>query len=304
MHRFSVLMSTYNGERFLREQLDSILAQDNVDINLYIRDDGSSDNTVEIINEYVSKHKNIFLFRGENLGYVKSFMWLVEKVGYEDGMFYAFADQDDFWDSRKLVSAADMICKEKSNEPILYYSDLDVVDVNLNYIRKGNVWEGSINRFMSLMFIGIRGCTIVYNSHLQSIILSSLPRYVSSHDGYIALLAFWTGRVIYDSNAYIKYRQTGNNTSITGVGKIDALKKNYMYFKKRFGKKAHEREFNAQSILESYRKYISEPELVEKVANYKESWKNKRALLKDKRYFCFHRSINIANRIFILFGKL
>ena len=86
--------------------------------------------------------------------------------------------------------------------------------------------------------------------------------------------------------------------------KVDALKKSFQCFLKRFGKKAHEREYNAKSILENYSNYIVEPELVQKVANYRDSIKNRIALLKDKRYFCFHKSINITNRLLIVFGKL
>lgn len=305
MYNFSVFMSTYNGEKYLREQLDSILSQKAVNLSLYIRDDGSSDNTLHIINEYMDRYDNIYLFKGENVGYVKSFMWLVQNAGVTEGMYYAFADQDDYWDENKLFAAAEMISEDSNQDiPILYYSDLDVVDSNLNYLRKGNVWEGTINRFMMLMFIGIRGCTVVYNSKLQSIICTEKPDYVSSHDAYVALIAFWTGKVVYDKNAYIKYRQTGNNTSITGVGKYDALKKNVLYLKKRFGKMAHQREMNAKSILNCYYDYLNEPELIKKVADYRKSFKNKIRLLKDKRYFCFHRSINIANRILIIFGKL
>lgn len=305
MHKVTVLMSTYNGEKYLREQLDSILSQTIVELKLMIRDDGSTDSTLEILDEYKSRYSSIQVFEGENVGYVKSFMWLVDKVGTEEGMFYAFADQDDYWDSNKLCKAIEMIESETNIEqPILYYSNLDVVDENLNYIRKGNVWEGSIDKFMFLMFIGIRGCTIVYNSYLQSILCSQKPEYVSSHDGFIALLAFWSGKVIYDDNAYIKYRQTGNNTSITGTSKLDALKKNVSYFKKRMGVKAHEREFNAKSILNAYGKYINEKELVEKVAFYKDSFSTKRRLMKDKRYFKFHTSINVANKLLIIFGKL
>ena len=304
MYEFTVMMSTYNGEKYLREQLDSILAQKKVNLTLYIRDDGSSDGTVDIIEEYMQNHKNIKLIKEKNVGYVKSFMYLVEYVGTTENMFYAFADQDDYWLEDKLFVAATKISEHKNDEPILYYSDLDVVNEKLEFIKKANNWEGSFNKFMALMFIAIRGCTVVYNSSLQQILNSAKPSYVSSHDGYIALLAYWTGSVIYDENAYIKYRQTGGNVSVTGVSKTDAFRKNVEYLKKRFGKKAHERENNARSILECYYSFIKEPELVEKVAYYKKSTSSKFALIKDKRYFPFHTSINIANVLLILAGKL
>lgn len=77
MSSVAVLMSTYNGEKYLKEQIDSILAQKDVDVTLFIRDDGSSDNTIGICKEYVEKHKNIVLKTGENIGVGNSFMQLV-----------------------------------------------------------------------------------------------------------------------------------------------------------------------------------------------------------------------------------
>ena len=76
--KVAVIMSTYNGEKFIREQLDSILNQSYKNIELIVRDDGSKDKTVEIVKEYQEKHKNIKLFEGQNLGFVKSFFELLK----------------------------------------------------------------------------------------------------------------------------------------------------------------------------------------------------------------------------------
>ena len=86
----------------------------------------SMKNLFRSVNEYKSENSGIQVFEGENVGYVKSFMWLVDKVGTEEGMFYAFADQDDYWDSNKLCNAIEMIESESDKkQPILYYSNLE-----------------------------------------------------------------------------------------------------------------------------------------------------------------------------------
>ena len=127
MYKVAVLMSTYNGEKYLREQIDSILAQEGVDVTLYIRDDGSSDSTIEIINEYLTKTNRIKFYIGENIGVGNSFMQLVYDCP-EDYDYYAFSDQDDIWLTEKMQVAVDSL-KEYSN-PFLYCSNQILVDKN------------------------------------------------------------------------------------------------------------------------------------------------------------------------------
>ena len=87
--KVAVVMSTYNGEQFIREQFDSILNQTYKNIEIVVRDDGSKDGTVDIVKEYQSKHNNIKLIEGENLGFVNSFFELLDLA---DAEYYAYAD--------------------------------------------------------------------------------------------------------------------------------------------------------------------------------------------------------------------
>ena len=296
-------MSTYNGEKYLKPQIESILTQKGVKVHLVIRDDGSTDATRDILGEYCAKFQNITVYKGENVGYIKSFMWLVKKVGAEKDTYYAFSDQDDIWDNQKLKAAVDMINKEKKDIPVMYYSDLNVVDKDGSFIRKANTWEGSIDKYKISVFIGIRGCTMVYNYHLQALLQKYSPRKISGHDTYIALLAFWAGHVVYDSNAYIDYRQTGENLSITGKSSFDRLKKNFLYVKKRLTVRANIHENNAKEIIKGYENII-DVENLKAVAFYRNSLSSKIKLLKKKEYFQFSFLINLFNLLFIIIGKL
>ena len=101
----SVCMATYNGCRFIREQIDSILNQTGVEVELFIRDDGSKDNTVKILEEYEQKHNNVHVDTGINLGFRQSFIQaLLSVMGYE---YYSFSDQDDYWEKEKLYQVLD-----------------------------------------------------------------------------------------------------------------------------------------------------------------------------------------------------
>ena len=98
-----VIISTSNGEKNIERQLDSIFAQVGVDIRVLIRDDKSSDNTVEIVSEYARIHPTyrLDIMQGENVGFAKSF-WLGLSLS-GDADYYAFADQDDVWKPNKLI---------------------------------------------------------------------------------------------------------------------------------------------------------------------------------------------------------
>lgn len=100
-----VVMSTYNGEKYLKEQIDSILSQEGVDVRLYIRDDGSSDRTTDILASY-QEHKNVKIEKGNNLGFAKSFLTALDECDEAD--YYAFSDQDDVWEKDKLSTAIEI----------------------------------------------------------------------------------------------------------------------------------------------------------------------------------------------------
>jgi rhamnosyltransferase len=304
MNKVYVMLSTYNGQKYLKEQIDSILGQEEVNVQLLVRDDGSSDSTCDILKQYEKVNSNIKVYYEENIGYIKSFLKLVQYAGTEQGAYYSFSDQDDIWEKNKLIAAIRKMDCAGEEEPVMYYSDLKVVDKDDHFIRMANSWEGTIDKYMLAMFIGIRGCTMVHNNSLQQLLLRYQPGKISGHDTYVALLAFWSGRVVYDSNAYIHYRQTGENLSITGTSKWDKIYKNFVYLKKRMTTRSNIHELNAKAVLDGYADVVKEREKLEKVAYYKKSWKTKIALLREKDFFHFSFIINAFNIFLLTIGKL
>ena len=126
-----VLMATYNGGKYLREQLDSVFLQKNVDITVLVRDDGSIDNTCAILDEY-SKRYNLIWYSGQHLNVANGFYNLMEEAVKMDFDYFAFCDQDDVWDTDKLSIGVSAICS--FNEPALYYCGQRLADGNLNFI--------------------------------------------------------------------------------------------------------------------------------------------------------------------------
>lgn len=229
MYTVQVLLSTYNGETYLKEQLDSILNQKNVTVKLFVRDDGSSDGTVDILRAYAALHENIQYLCGENCGVVASFFRLFE-LSDPDADFYALSDQDDVWDEDKLSTACQKLeqmrkaksPKKKKNDslirsfatPLLYCCNAWNTDDALNPFPESmqTIGKELIPDFRNALIENIaRGAGIVFNQALMSYIRISMPRDIYMHDWWLYLVASCFGEVYYDSAAHYKYRQHAGN---------------------------------------------------------------------------------------------
>ncbi|MFB6317647.1 glycosyltransferase family 2 protein [Saccharicrinis sp. FJH54] len=215
MVKVLVLMSTYNGSRYLKQQLDSILSQQDVEIYCLIRDDGSTDATLEILNTYKRKNAHIEIFTGNNIGYKQSFFELINKAGKFD--YYAFSDQDDLWLNNKLYVATEKI---KSSEiPTLYFSNCYLTDENL--VKTGLLHpSGKVKvpeQEMAITQGFVHGCTMVVNYASMKIIKSNIPKITVAHDYWIPLLHVYLGKIVYDPEPCILYRQ--HQTNVFGVNK-------------------------------------------------------------------------------------
>lgn len=215
-----VLMSTYNGEKYLSEQIRSIFNQRDVEVNILIRDDGSKDNTIQILkNIQLNNPNKIQLIIGENEGYKKSFMELVYQCSKKYD-FYAFADQDDVWLNDKLINAIVKL-KQYSYVPSLYYGMMTQVDVNLNRLQDQQRFKSVPNYKMILFQNFVQGSTIVFNRELLQLANEYIVKENVPHDVWLPILAKYCGNVVGDTNSYILYRK--HNSAVTVN-----MKKNYL----------------------------------------------------------------------------
>lgn len=212
--KVQILMSTYNGEEFVREQLDSILAQSYPDVDILIRDDGSMDDTFVILKEYEERHSNIRAYQGDNIGVNKSFFELLRKSNQE-AAYIGFCDQDDYWLPEKIERAVQKLEDEKG--PALYCSAKTLVDENLepmNSQQNPHVIPGFGNAVIESI---CSGCTLLMNRELADIIAKRLPENVIHHDWWCYMAASYLGQMYYDENSYIYYRQhSGNEVGASG----------------------------------------------------------------------------------------
>ena len=299
MEKVQILMSTYNGEKYLKEQIQSILNQEQVEIELLVRDDGSNDDTIKILKQY-SQNSKLKYYQGENIGPAKSFMDLINK-SEKNFDYYAFADQDDIWLPNKIINAIKVL-KNKENEPSLYISAQEIVDENLNTIGTKKVTgihtlEGEIIRNFAT------GCTMVLNNMLCNIIKSYTPNYIIMHDSWITRVCYAIGgNVLIDDNSYIKYRQHMNNA----LGyKDDGLKKLKKQFKIAFIDKISMRENIAKELKNGYEAMLTPhaKELIDNLSTYRTNKKAKKWLLENQNFKTENFLFNLKLKTSIFLGK-
>ena len=286
MYKINVLMSTYNGEKYIGEQIDSIMSQKDVDVLLTIRDDGSSDGTVDIIKSYIRRYGDrIRLYTGHNVGYKKSFRRLLKYAA--PGMLYAFSDQDDVWMEDKLINAVRLIEDKGSIDKVCLYASGDILtDEKLNRIKLHDVSDmiGSIQSYYSRARLA--GCTYVFTEPCLELgkrfADARFPRLAEpDHDFIIGSIALSCGDLIIDDNAYIYHRRMQDSVTSGGNGVLQRLKVEYNLV---FGQKGMNYcmaetslRLCADELKDDARYFFG------KISGYKSSLKNKLGLMFDKQ---------------------
>ena len=184
--RVLVLMSTYNGEAYLREQLESLVAQKGVDLHLLVRDDGSSDQTISILEEFECGFGKVTILREDNIGAAHSFLRLMRVAATwpERFDYYAFSDQDDWWLDGKLSSAIIKLRDFDKEGPSLYCSQTQMIDSSGTFICTPKV-RLKCKFAESLIIYGATGCTEVFNYKLLELVVSHCPTYFTMHHSLI-----------------------------------------------------------------------------------------------------------------------
>lgn len=307
-----VLLSTYNGERYLREQLDSLYAQEDVDMQILIRDDGSSDRTSEIINDYRQKKSRLAVYFDENVGANYSFFKLIEYAVTDMPKYdyYAFCDQDDVWFKEKLSSAIQQL-ENTENEYKLLYTGYTSTDAELNPINGDNKVR-EINSFgANIVSNHIQGCRMVFNRRLLEMInlincekikklFNEIP---SFHDSWAIIVAFALGgAVIADLNPRMYYRQHGHNVVGDGGSKWNLLIKRIRTY---LTTNTCSKSFRCKcvQILMWDEIPFANRELIDLCANYRKSISKKLKLLLRKDMYEYGIVENIGVALLILFNR-
>jgi glycosyltransferase involved in cell wall biosynthesis len=220
MSTIAIVMATYNGEKYVGEQIESILASTYQDMELYIYDDGSKDNTVELLKSYETQYPDmVHVIQNEiNLGHAMNFIHALTRTTTD---YIMFCDQDDVWKQHKVATTLKrmrhMEAQLGKDNPLAVFTDATVVDGNLDVLNQSFFCSGHLNPCRTdlphlLMENKLMGCTVMVNAALRKVLQSKpLPQHARYHDWWLALIAAAFGRIGYVRESTMLYRQHGSN---------------------------------------------------------------------------------------------
>jgi glycosyltransferase involved in cell wall biosynthesis len=231
-----ILMTSFNGEKFIREQLESIISQTFINWQLIISDDGSTDNTKEIIFEYRKLWgEKIQLRKGPQKGFAENFLTLAcDKNLIAD--FYAFCDQDDVWLPQKLELAINQIINScLNNEPYLYCGSTIYIDEKLKTIGQSTLFKYPPSFDNALVQSIAGGNTMVINRSSKLLIETVGVVPTPSHDWWLyQLISGCGGNVFFDPTPLVLYRQHENSIVGENTSFLNRFKRFLILFDGRF----------------------------------------------------------------------
>lgn len=212
-------MATYNGSAYLRPQLDSLISQYHVNWELIIHDDGSSDDTVDIIKGYAEQDGRIKLLEDgvTGLGAAGNYLHLMQQV---DGDFYMFCDQDDIWAEEKVARMVSAISMYEG--PAAVYSNSYLYVGGNAILQKSTVIHPSNLRDTLFFNSGIQGCALIFNRPLMDL-LRPFPKTVAMHDHLVTMGAVSFGTIAYLDEVLMYYRQ--HELNVTGNQRLGLYQK-------------------------------------------------------------------------------
>ncbi len=295
--KICVMMSTYNGEKYIEEQIESLFSQEGVEVDLYVRDDGSKDSTISKLENLQARYSRIYITKGENMGYAKSFFTLLKCVP-GDYDFYAFSDQDDVWLNNKLIDAVDVLHKYEG--PCLYSCNLQLVDEKLNLL---NIMEAPTELdFQKGRYLIDRysyGCTMVFNSELRDLAINHFPKGNISHDNWLGLISVFCGKFVFDNKPNILYRQHRDNVTGGKNGIVESWKRRLKNINRI---NDESKSALATELLINFGEQLDDEalDLLNMVASYKNGVKQKIRFFFDRRTIRKSKEKNFVFRMMIL----
>ena len=224
----AVCMATYNGKKYLPEQIDSILNQTYTNSILFIRDDDSTDGTVDVLREYRNKNpERIILLenysngiKGAKNNFALLLKYIKENYSFQ---YFMFSDQDDVWLPNKIEKTMLEMKKCNNSVPVLIHTDLRVVDEDLQTLGDSFIKYRALNPEVKdlnhlLAQNNATGCTMLWNKALNDLISMEDERVVM-HDWWFVLTACCFGEIVFLNESTILYRQHGGN--VVGATKVN-----------------------------------------------------------------------------------
>jgi glycosyltransferase involved in cell wall biosynthesis len=296
----NVLLATYNGERFLEEQLDSIYRQSYQHLRLLVRDDGSTDDTLTILEREQNKGLLSLITSNQNLGPANNFFTLL-KYSDSNATYFSFSDQDDIWKEDKLRRAIEKLESVEDGVPAIYCSAVEYAN-NSGQLIKQSRKLNQITFGNALVENVITGCTIVMNRSAKELIVKHVPEKCVMHDAWCYLVVVCFGKIIYDESPGLRYRQHDRNVFGAATTSLDLFGNRIRRFINSSALSYHEQ---AESFLKLFPNQIPDKKLnlLKRYVYSKYSIYQRLILLFDKEIIRQSKIDTLLLKILILFNK-
>jgi len=229
VHPVSVVIATYNGERFLEQQINSVLAQTIKPAEIVVCDDDSTDNTIAILEKFSTNHQLKYYRNTKRMGVVENFKKAVSLA--TPGNYIALCDQDDIWLPQKIEKSIEALSKiDDGISPAMIYSDLILIDSDehlLNPSVDNELGHDKYHHCLETLLFGnfVLGCTVMMNESMRKF-FSDIPKNKAfNHDTWITLIAFTFGKVSRLNQPYIMYRSHADNVTFSNHKKKNRIER-------------------------------------------------------------------------------
>lgn len=306
-YKIGVLLSAYNGEKYITQQVQSIMNQNNVsNITLLIRNDGSTDRTSCILNKLKEKYSNLVLIEGKNIGLTASFFTLLDTAVRDYNFdYYSFSDQDDYWLKDKLEKAVKLLQTNNQNIPVLYGCRSKVVDENLKptgFLTQPKLRD--ITFYNTAIQNIVIGHNQVLNKKMAQVLMDHKPDFkqIYSQDLWITNVAVIMGKVLFDNTAHTFYRMHGKNALGYGKNKLNRL---YGHLKRLQKNESKKMAIQLNYFVQEFSNYLTPEELNEMRLFFisQNSFKNRINYLKKTKLYRQEKKENILFKLLYLLGS-
>lgn len=297
MKSVTVVMSTFNGGNRIIRQLDSIFAQQGVYVRCYVRDDGSKDNTLELLEQYQKQSVYLKIEKGTNVGWQRSFLLALQSAPESD--YYAFSDQDDLWLNNKLMKSVEELEKHDNSKALLFHCNRISCDANLKpLLHQAPKVSKPLSRENAVTQEYAQGCTIVINEEAKKLVCRHFPKAKMPHDFWTGLICFYFGEVYYCPEPLFYHINHGANASNAGHIRAGQLSR----IKGLLSKKIYPNP--ASDLLDGYGDLIDDKNFLLKLRDYNKNITFRISLIFNSRF----RRVNVEGtcllKLALLLGRI
>ena len=300
MHKVQILVSSYNGEKVIQRQIESILQQKEVEVHILIRDDGSKDTTVQILNSLRYRHPDrIEIVIGDNIGWKRSFIELLFLSGNYD--YYGFSDQDDIWDRKKVIKSINKMEQDKNIGIKVCQCASICADENMYPLQEQEViYDLPKSKKMAIAQEYFRGCCMLWNKEAMRLLRIHKPKETIAHDYWVGLVCYYFGTVYHCPEKLLYHIRYLHNSSTDGNISEGRAKR----FKAFFSDKLIYMN-PVEDLLNGYRELLTEEDIIflSVVRSYKTSIWNKMKIVLDPNFRRENLKSTLFFKMIILLGK-